>query len=249
MTLSTLRTALIAGVVALGASTAANAVVTVFNAQDDGAPVGGPFTNSNAAEAAFLAAAGSKGSVATETFEAKAVGYYSPVAITNGTITYATPDLGVGLSGINNTTYGNVYGFNVTPGGEKWLGFPAFFNSAATFTFTTPTKSFGFYTTGIQSAYTTLLQVTQLDGTSATYTLPINSNGGVSFFGIVDTVAFTSVKISQTNTPGFADLWGIDDISYNTSLVPEPAAWALMIVGLGLVGAASRRRRSAVVTA
>lgn len=249
MHLSILRTAMIAGVVTLGTGTAANAVTTIYNGQDDGAAVGGPFTNSNAAEAAFLAAAGAKGSVATETFEGQAVGYYSPIAIANGTIAYATQNLGVGLSGVNNTTFGNVYGFNVTPGGSKWLGFPDFFSSAATFTFASPTKSFGFYTTGIQSAYTTLLQVVQLDGTSATYSLPINVSGGSSYFGLIDTTAFTAVKIVQTSTPGFADLWGVDDISYNTSLVPEPASWALMIVGFGMVGGALRRRSANVATA
>lgn len=239
-----LRTALLAGVLALGATTGANAVVTTFSGQDDGAPLGGPYTNSAAAEAAFLAAAAANGAVVTETFESQAVGFYSPVAIINGTVSYATDDYGPGLSGINNTTFGNVFGFNVTPGGEQWLGFPDFFNSSATFVFDTPTNAFGFWTTGVQTLFTASIEVIQLDGTLAVYSIPVNVDGGTSYFGFIDSTLFTAVRIVNTGNNGLADAWGIDDVSYN--VVPEPAAWALMIVGFGLVGAAARRRRGIV---
>ena len=39
----------------------------------------------------------------------------------------------------------------------------------------------------------------------------------------------------------------IDDVA--GSAVPEPAAWALMLAGFGMVGAAARRRKAAVVAA
>jgi hypothetical protein len=233
--------------VAVTAAVGANATVVVFNGQDDGAPLGGPFTNSNAAEAAFLLAASAQGPVTTETFESKAVGYYSPIAIANGTITYATTNIGNGFSGVSNTTFGNLYGFNVTPGGTNWFGFPDFLASQATFTFAKPVKAFGFYTTGVQTEFTASIEVIQLDGSSATYSLPLNTAGGTSYFGFIDSTPFTTVKIVQANQPGFGDAWGIDDVSY--AMVPEPAAWATMIFGLGLVGAAARRRRGAIVTA
>jgi len=35
-----------------------------------------------------------------------------------------------------------------------------------------------------------------------------------------------------------------DDIAANA--VPEPASWAMLIMGFGLVGAAARRRKAAV---
>ncbi len=43
------------------------------------------------------------------------------------------------------------------------------------------------------------------------------------------------------------DSYGIDDLRYTTGRtgVPEPASWALMIVGFGAAGAAMRRRRAA----
>jgi len=37
--------------------------------------------------------------------------------------------------------------------------------------------------------------------------------------------------------------------NFAAAAVPEPAAWAKMIGGFGLVGAAARRRRNGVVTA
>ena len=40
------------------------------------------------------------------------------------------------------------------------------------------------------------------------------------------------------------DTVGIDSIAINTSAVPEPSGWALGITGVGLAGAALRRRRS-----
>ena len=38
-------------------------------------------------------------------------------------------------------------------------------------------------------------------------------------------------------------------VNFSLSYVPEPASWALLIVGFGLTGAAMRRRRSVAVTA
>jgi hypothetical protein len=66
------------------------------------------------------------------------------------------------------------------------------------------------------------------------------------------TSAFTAVASSGTLTflsapfQGFDNDAGIDEITLNgggASGVPEPAAWALMLVGLGGLGAAARARR------
>jgi hypothetical protein len=82
-----------------------------------------------------------------------------------------------------------------------------------------------------------------------------------SQFGIMD----PTVAHGQMSTVTALDLAAMDAIGWNTrtdvlanpgygfsssniysSTVPEPAAWALMIVGFGLVGTAVRRRRAAV---
>ncbi len=58
---------------------------------------------------------------------------------------------------------------------------------------------------------------------------------GTDFVG---SVVFTSTK----------NAFEIDDIA-TSSAVPEPAIWATLITGFGLVGAAARRRRGNLVTA
>ena len=233
-------------IAALSASPA-SAVVAVFSGQDDGAAASGPFPNSAAAEAAFLAAAGGFGAVATETFESQAPGYYSPVAVVGGSLAFVAPNFGSGYSGISNTQIDGpgtgVFGFNVTAGGDQWFGFPSFTpDGIATFTFFGPTNSFGFYSTGVQTAFTAAVKVVQNDGNQLIFDLPVNISGGASYFGITDTVGFTSVSIINTSVTGQSDAWGIDNISYN--VVPEPATWAMLITGFGLVGLSARRRRN-----
>lgn len=43
--------------------------------------------------------------------------------------------------------------------------------------------------------------------------------------------------------------WDFERLIFRSNGVPEPAAWALMIAGFGLVGAAQRRRREATIAA
>jgi hypothetical protein len=56
---------------------------------------------------------------------------------------------------------------------------------------------------------------------------------GVAYTGAVDTVGFYG-------RPGY---WALDNVAFaGPGAVPEPASWALMLGGFGLVGAALRRR-------
>ena len=66
-------------------------------------------------------------------------------------------------------------------------------------------------------------------------------NGGGAFIGFTDIgKSITSVTYEAT-----ADVVAIDDIQFgNAGRVPEPAVWALMLVGLGGVGMFMRARRT-----
>lgn len=238
-----LSAAPLAVIVSLTMATGASAV-QFFSGQDDGVGPNGSFTNSRAAEQQFLAAAAVHGGVVTEGFESAELGVYLPLSAQGMDIYYAGYDHD-GATGVRNTQIDGLYGFNVTEGGSNWFGFPDLFASQAFFIFENPTNSFGFYTTGVQSAYTSSLSLTLIDGSMLTFELPVNGNGGASYFGMVDSVGFTQIAISQTNAPGYADAWGIDNVSYNfgdaAAAVPEPASWLLMIAGFGMVGFAARR--------
>lgn len=240
--------ALILAAAPLLSAAPALATTQIFTGKDDGAPPEGPFSSSRAAEAAFLAAASGRGAVTTNGFEDAPLGFYSPLILPGVTISFDSPDFGPGFSGVTvDSGYGNSYGFNVTEGGSQWLGFPGFEASTAHFDFETPTYGFGFYTTGVQDLFTSDITVELLDGSRQIFNLSLNSEGGASYFGLVDLVGFSRVSITQTNNPGYADAWGIDNISFNslTSNVPEPATWAMLIAGFGMVGMSARRRNPA----
>ena len=208
--------------------------ITIFTGSDDGASTSGPWPNSSAAQASFLAAAGPTTLV---NFENVAVGFYSPV-VPNSTVSIAlnAPNFGNGFSGISNTTIGSLNGFNVTPGGSQWLGVA---KGSATFNFASPVHDFGLWLTGVQTIFTSTFTLTFNDGTAETLNLPINVNGGTSYYAFTDSASFSSITITNLSI----DAWGIDDVSYSaiSSTVPEPTS--LMLLGSGVVGLAGLLRR------
>jgi hypothetical protein len=223
----------------IGAS--AQAGIVTYSGQDDGASTSGPWPNSASAESSFLPAAAGFGTVYTETFEGLSLGSGPTWSLPGASVTITGPNFGAGFTGVTNETFGNLYGFNITSGGQNWLGFAG---GTATFTFSSPDHSFGFYTTGVQTVFTSSLTVTFDDGTSQTLNLPINVNGGASYFGFTDTSAFSSVTITNLSN----DAWGIDNVSYNYNAVPEPSTWAMLLAGfagLGFAGYRSSRKRVA----
>jgi len=230
-------------IIAMAAPMAANAAVTTFTGQDDGAAIGGTFTNSNAAWANFYNSALSYSSLVSTGFETLATGFSTSYALPTATLTLNAFNYGNEFSGISQgNTLGNLYGFDVGNGTGKWLGFPG---GTATITFDGLSNSFGFYATGIQSTFGTVFQVTYGDGTTSTLDIPINDNGGVSFFGFTDSQAFKSVTISRPGGDSGTDAWGIDNLTYGLTVaaVPEPSTWAMMILGIAGIGMAARRSR------
>lgn len=235
-----LRNALFAAAI-LATTSATGAFAATYSGSDDGALVGGPFPNSAAAEAAFLVDAAARGTVYTEDFNNQALGHRN-LTIPNGIVTLDSEVIGTYYSGVNAVTYGNAHGFDVDSGSGRWLGFPV---GSATFAFEVPITSFGFYMTGI-NAYAGSVFFLAYDG--GFLDLPINNDGGVSYFGFSDTAGFTSVTIYRG---GRSDSWGVDRVSYGVSdgtgtggVVPEPAAWALMIMGFAGMGVSLRSARA-----
>jgi hypothetical protein len=225
----------------IGLTTAQASTVT-FIGQDDGSAVGGVRPNSQAAFVNFTTAANSYGTVDQFNFENAPVGFNGgTIGLHNGegSITLNAPDLGLGVSGISNTTFGNLYGFNATPlGGTNWLGFP---EGSATVNLTSTTHSFGMFLTGLQGpAFNSSVTISVGDADGTVFNIVENTNGGAQFFGFTDTQGFTSLTITNVSN----DDWGVDGISANIGAVPEASTWAMMILGFAGVGFMTYRRKS-----
>lgn len=87
------------------------------------------------------------------------------------------------------------------------------------------------------SGATTLFSTTATLNTSGPSLLNFNWSG-------IDKVTFAITGGTPSALPGGGDYFALDNLTI-TSDVPEPASWAMMIGGFGLVGAAMRRRRTA----
>jgi hypothetical protein len=213
----------------------ANAGIVTFTGSDDGASPAGPFPNSNATAANFLSAAAVFGNVTTQTFDTIPVGTAAnggTFSIPGASVTLVTP-FGSPYGGVSNSVSSGVYGFPIS--GANFL---AFDNGTGAFNFTKATHSFGFYTTGVQTVFTSTFTVTFNDGAGQTLDIPINVNGGASYFGFTDTSSFTSVTISNISN----DAWAVDNVSFNANAVPELSTWAMMLLGFGGLGFAGYRR-------
>ncbi len=129
-------------------------------------------------------------------------------------------------------------------GGAVTLDYAAGFSSGFSFYYASNSSAFinvydGLGGTG--NVLATLSLVTQ-----ANQNCPPNATGfycnwtpiGVSFAGVAKSIDFG----------GGANFVAYDNITFGsvTPGVPEPASWAMLIAGFGLVGAAQRRRTSAV---
>ncbi|PTD25669.1 PEP-CTERM sorting domain-containing protein [Sphingomonas fennica] len=93
-----------------------------------------------------------------------------------------------------------------------------------------------------------LFTITTSDGTVVNQL--IQGNSGAKFFGW-NGPGITNFTISVASGAGgfaFGDFFLYRRDITNVPIVPEPASWALMIAGFGLMGAALRRARAERVT-
>ena len=122
------------------------------------------------------------------------------------------------------------------------------------FNFTQPLPGFGGDATGGTSGFTTGLFGRIQGGklvwdNGGVFTLNYGS-GGSGILTVQLTDALFNKGIFWGTTPGEKHGGYVDaTFTLTQSAVPEPATWAMMITGFGLVGAAMRRRQRAVVTA
>ena len=85
-------------------------------------------------------------------------------------------------------------------------------------------------------------------GTAWAYDASNNLLGNVNFSTFPGLYSFSGVAISKV-VFSTASQFGVDNFTFQVSGgVPEPASWALMLGGFGLVGGAMRSRRKAAVT-
>ena len=143
----------------------------------------------------------------------------------NGAVSYWGTDYSgldqVAWSGTSDTSVTEIR-FDVTPGN----------------TFTLNSFDIGSY---LNVSRSVTVSVFNLDyNLLTTYNLAVagspQSNGFVGF-------TTSTGYILQVGPDGYNG--GISNLSFSTNAVPEPANWAMLIAGFGLVGATLRRRRAA----
>ncbi len=236
--------------IAFSAAPAFAAPVIFFgeDVNNTGDPNAAPLTNATNAQTSFFA---NLTGVGIETFEGLATGTGSPITLTFPGAGTAT------LNGSGTVGSGNDGGGRYPVSGTQY-----YYAGTDDFTidFSSGIAAFGFYGTDIGDFGGQLtLTLTGSNGVTV-LTVPntVGSSGSTSgsnlYWGFYDT-ANTYTSISFGNNSGGQDVFGFDDFSVGAlaqvtpTPTPEPASWAMMLGGFGLLGATMRSRRSTSVVA
>lgn len=91
--------------------------------------------------------------------------------------------------------------------------------------------------------------ITYGDGSTANVEIPRDGSSlSTSFFGVTSSLLIRSIAFGLPDGAATkAGYFSIDNLTIGSAAaVPEPAAWCTMILGIGAIGGAARRRRRAV---
>ncbi len=193
-------------------------------------------------------AAASPALAATVTFDTQPAVYFVPSVTDGGFIFTSTAD-GFGTNNESSLpTNGTMHLTSWTNGGSE-SGFTMAALDGSVFTL----NSFQFgggYSSQFQFAGVTSLTVSGTGGQAAfskTFTAGVdytNFQIGTLFMDGQDATSLTFAAFGSGNRANF------DDFVFNSQGgVPEPASWAMMIFGLGAVGATMRRRGARMIVA
>jgi hypothetical protein len=218
----------------LGMTDPAQAVVVTFTGADPGATSANPRPNSDAAAAAFDAAAGAIGTVSVIDFESAPVGSFTNLSVATG-VTMTSP--------VNQSIVGapvpneHLFGYNTTAGGSRFVqthNFP----TTVTFSFTPGVNSFGAYLSGLQGTGVGQQTITFHDGSAQVVNIPIISSG-IAFVGFTDVGQSIASVTINLGTAQLGDVVGVDDLRFGrvAAVVPEVSSFAIASL-LGVVGAA-----------
>jgi PEP-CTERM motif len=149
------------------------------------------------------------------------------------------------------------YAMNDGPGATSYILEQSFLvpNSTVSAAFSFALSSVSFYSGNVRTLSADIFNGASLVGNLALYNVPFgdSDDSWQIFSGSTNLLnAFSGQTLSIRFTNFSPDTWtgpagiGLDNVSLTATTgipsVPEPASWALMIAGFGLVGAAMRRR-------
>jgi hypothetical protein len=128
------------------------------------------------------------------------------------------------------------------------------FNIPGTASLSAVTNAFGVVFSDVDLATTTAIEFFSFSGSSLGTYYADAADNGLSFLGVLfDSSIVARARITTGNAAlgpndgGSIDVVAMDDFLFGepSLAVPEPASWALMILGVGATGAMLRRRRAA----